>query len=171
MVTFTPTANLCGDDQGGFDYELSDGTSTDTGHVTVDITCVNDEPVAGDDDASGTEDSDVTISDAALLGNDSDADGTPASPPSPTRRAAPSSLVAGTITFVPDANLCGDDAASFDYTVEDGDGGTTRAPSPSTSPASTTCPWQSRTRPRSMPTRPLPSTTCSPTTPTPTTTR
>ena len=33
------------------------------------------------------------------------------------------SLTTGTITFVPTANLCGDDAACFDYTVEDGNGG------------------------------------------------
>ena len=33
-------------------------------------------------------------------------------------------LDAGKITFTPDPDLCGDDAASFDYTVEDGNGGT-----------------------------------------------
>ena len=29
----------------------------------------------------------------------------------------------GTVTFTPDADLCGDGAAGFDYTVEDGNGG------------------------------------------------
>jgi VCBS repeat-containing protein len=34
----------------GFDYTVDDGNgSTDTGHVTVDITCVDDAPVANDD--------------------------------------------------------------------------------------------------------------------------
>ena len=130
MVTFTPTADLCGDDAGSFDYELSDGTSTDTGHVTVDITCVNDAPVAVDDDASGTEDTDVEIDAADLLDDDTDVD------PGDTlrvtavsnARAAPSPSTAGTITFTPTADLCGDDAASFDYTVEDGHGGSDTGP-------------------------------------------
>ncbi len=125
VVTFTPAADLCGDNEGGFDYELSDGTGTDTGHVTVDITCVNDDPVAGDDDASGTEDTDVTISDADLLLNDADVDGTPAVTGVGSPLGGTVSLDAGTITFVPAADLCGDDAASFEYTVEDGDGGST----------------------------------------------
>ena len=93
--------------------------------VTVDITCVNDEPVAGDDDASGTEDTDVTISDGDLAANDTDADGDTLTVTGVDNASGGTvSLDAGTITFIPDANLCGDDAACFDYTVDDGDGGT-----------------------------------------------
>ena len=55
-VDFTPTANLCGLDAASFVYTVSDGTDTDTGTVTIDLTCVNDPPVATDDNASGTED-------------------------------------------------------------------------------------------------------------------
>ena len=45
----------------GFDYAISDGNGgIDTGHVTVDLACANDAPVAVDDTASGTEDVPVT---------------------------------------------------------------------------------------------------------------
>ena len=124
-VTFTPPADVCGDNLATFDYSISDGNGgTDSASATVDITCVNDDPVAGDDEASGTEDNDVTIVASTLLDDDTDEDndhgdltvtgvangvgGTP-------------SLDSGTITFTPDADVCGD--ATFDYTVEDGDGG------------------------------------------------
>jgi hypothetical protein len=42
-VTFTPTANFNGT-TAGFDYTLSDGELTDTGHVTVTVNAVNDAP-------------------------------------------------------------------------------------------------------------------------------
>ena len=49
-VTFTPTADLCGPGAGSFDYLVVDGNGgSDSGHVTVDITCVDDAPVANDD--------------------------------------------------------------------------------------------------------------------------
>jgi VCBS repeat-containing protein len=41
-VTFTPTANFNG--TAGFDYTLSDGALTDTGHVSVTVDAVNDAP-------------------------------------------------------------------------------------------------------------------------------
>jgi hypothetical protein len=124
VVTFTPAANLCGDNAGSFDYEVSDGTSTDTGTVTVDITCVNDLPVASDDDGAGTEDTTVTIAAADLATDDTDADlDTLAVSGVSSPVGGTVSLDAGTITFVPTANLCGDNAGSFVYTVEDGKGG------------------------------------------------
>src|SRR4030095_12211054 len=45
FVRFTPTADLCGAGAGRYDYTVSDGSLTDSGRVTVDITCVNDAPV------------------------------------------------------------------------------------------------------------------------------
>ena len=68
VVTFTPDANLCGDGAGGFDYVISDGHGdSDTGHATVNITCVDDAPHAVNDSASGTEDTDVVIAGADLV--------------------------------------------------------------------------------------------------------
>ncbi|HYD11759.1 MAG TPA: Ig-like domain-containing protein, partial [Allosphingosinicella sp.] len=44
-VTFTPALNFNG--VAGFDYVVSDGSGTDTGHATVNVTSVNDAPVIG----------------------------------------------------------------------------------------------------------------------------
>ena len=123
VVTFTPTGDLCGDAAGGFDYTVSDGTTTDTGHVTVDITCVNDAPVAVDDDASGTEDTDVEIDAADLLADDTDADDADTKALTGVANATGGTVAldGGTITFTPTGDLCGDGVAGFDYTLEDGD--------------------------------------------------
>jgi Ca2+-binding RTX toxin-like protein len=75
-VRFVPAGDLCGDDVAGFDYTVSDGTGlADQGHVVVDVTCVDDAPVAVDDSATVDEDSGATA--VAVLGNDSDADADP----------------------------------------------------------------------------------------------
>ena len=49
---------MCGDVT--FDYTVEDGDGSDTGTVTIDLTCVNEQPVANDDTLNGTEDTDVT---------------------------------------------------------------------------------------------------------------
>ena len=60
FVTFTPAADLCGLAAGGYDYTVSDGSLSDTGRVTVDITCVDDTPTAVDDAATVLEDAAAT---------------------------------------------------------------------------------------------------------------
>ena len=73
-ITFVPDANLCGDDAASFDYTVEDGDGgSATGTVTIDLTCVNDDPVASDDDATVTEDTATDVT-ASLLGNDTDVD-------------------------------------------------------------------------------------------------
>ena len=126
VVTFTPSADLCGTGEGGFDYERlrrHDDRLRATSPSTSPASTTR--PTAVDDDASGTEDTDVVITAADLAADDTDVD--PGDSLTVTAVSNPSggtvSLTAGTITFVPTANLCGDDAASFDYTVEDGNGG------------------------------------------------
>ena len=59
FVRFTPAANRCAPDGGSYNYTVSDGTLTDTGAVTVNITCVNDAPVADDETVTATEDTDL----------------------------------------------------------------------------------------------------------------
>jgi hypothetical protein len=79
-------------------------------------------PEAVDDDASGVEDTELTIAKATLLANDSDGgDG------GALELTAVSDASGGTVeiseanvVFHPAANLCGDNAASFRYTVSDG---------------------------------------------------
>jgi hypothetical protein len=118
VVTYTPDPEWCGAD--AFDYTVSDGLLDDIGTVLVTVDCVNDEPVAVDDIASGTEDTDVVVAKAALVGNDTDPDGPPLSV------AVVGNPVHGTVAisgpdviFTPAADYCG--TASFEYTVSDGD--------------------------------------------------
>ncbi|MGH9026190.1 MAG: Ig-like domain-containing protein, partial [Acidimicrobiia bacterium] len=73
-IHFVPALNLCGTGAGGFDYTVSDGQGgTDTGHVTVDVTCVDDPPAAVGDSATVLEDAAATAVD--VLANDPDPDG------------------------------------------------------------------------------------------------
>ena len=58
-----------------FTYTVSDGTSTDTATVTIDVTAANDPPVATDDTATVEEGDSVDIAASTLLANDSDAGG------------------------------------------------------------------------------------------------
>ena len=73
-VTFTPAANFHG--AASFTYTVSDGTATSNpATVTVNVTAVNDAPVANADTLAATEDTAVTYTAAQLLGNDTDVDG------------------------------------------------------------------------------------------------
>jgi hypothetical protein len=127
-ITFTPDANVCGTGAGSYDYTLSDGTNTATGHVSVDLTCVNDNPVANDDTVQAVEDTQLVISDlSTLTGNDTDVDGDTVSltgVSNPTGGTVAYDSDAGTVTFTPDANVCGTGAGGFDYAISDGNGGT-----------------------------------------------
>ena len=77
QITFTPTANLCGNNAGSYDYTVSDGNSgTDTGTVTIDLTCVDDAPVANDDSRTVAEDSGATTFNT-LRSNDTDVESDP----------------------------------------------------------------------------------------------
>jgi len=116
-VTFTPTANFNG--AAGFDYTVSDGTLTATGHVTVTVTAVNDAPVADDETGTTSRDVAITFTDAVLLAGDTDIDG------DTLAIVAVGGAVNGTVaraagvtTFTPSAGFSG--LASFTYTVTDG---------------------------------------------------
>jgi VCBS repeat-containing protein len=111
-----------------FTYTVSDGRGgTDDAAVTVTITGVNDTPVAVNDTASTSQNVPVTISVAALLSNDTDAD-------SQLTITGVSNFVDGTatlndngtptlssddtITFTPGEDVLG--TALFNYTLSDG---------------------------------------------------
>ena len=124
MVTFTPTANFNGN--ATFDYVVSDGAATDTGTVTVNVTPVNDNPVANADVQLTPEDTVLVVTQAMMTGNDTDVDtGTTLSvteASNPTNGTIAFNNTNGSVTFTPTANLNG--AGSFDYTLSDGAGGT-----------------------------------------------
>jgi large repetitive protein len=121
-ITYTPNANFNGTDT--VTYTITDGNGgTSTATVTITVAPVNDPPVAVNDIAATAEDQPVTIS---VLSNDSDADGDPltvtaATSPNGTAIINPD----GTITFTPGANFNG--PATINYTISDGNGGTSNA--------------------------------------------
>ena len=71
--TYTPNENFSGLD--GFTYNASDGTNTYGAQVTLDVSFVNDAPVAGDDAYVNTIGPDITVVAPGVLGNDGDPDG------------------------------------------------------------------------------------------------
>jgi large repetitive protein len=124
QVTFVPDANYHG--PAGFEYTVSDGYKTDVASVVVTVGSVNDAPVSVTDPASTDEDLPLTLAAASLVTNDSDVDGDSLSVTAVTAGATTHgtvALVAGTVTYSPDANFNG--AATFAYTASDGNGGTT----------------------------------------------
>ncbi len=127
-ITFTPTPNLCGTGAGGFDYTVSDGNgATDTGHVTVDITCIDDAPTAVDDTATVDEDSGANALD--VLANDSDPEGDAKSIEDVTQPGNGTVVITGGgtgLTYEPDANYCngGSPTDDFTYTLNGGSSAT-----------------------------------------------
>jgi autotransporter-associated beta strand protein/VCBS repeat-containing protein len=121
-ATFTPAANVCGVAAGGFDYTVTDGVDTGTAHVTVDITCLNDSPLASDDTITVAEDAVAANVTAAILANDVDPDNALAITAVGTGTGGGVQLTSGVVTFTPTANLCGVGAGSFTYTLDDGIG-------------------------------------------------
>lgn len=102
----------------------SDGTEQD---ITITINGSNDAPEGVDDTATTVSNAPVVIDTADLLANDSDAESDTLIIVSVTNPQNGDVVLNqnGTITFTPSSNFTG--AASFDYTVSDGNGGTETA--------------------------------------------
>ncbi len=118
-ITYTPDPNFNGSD--AFTYTLSDGNGgTDTANVSVQVTPINDQPLAVNDTAVTDEDAPITIN---VLTNDSDPDGDSLSITSVSTPAKGSAVDNGngTVTYTPDPDANGID--SFTYTISDGHGG------------------------------------------------
>ncbi len=124
---YDPADNF--NDTDSFTYTVSDGDGgTDTATVSITVRAVNDAPVAGDDSATTDEDEAVTID---VLNNtegkDTDVDGDTlniASVTQPTNGTA-TITTDGKVEYAPSANFNGTD--SFEYTVDDGNGGSDTA--------------------------------------------
>jgi Tfp pilus tip-associated adhesin PilY1 len=123
--TYTPNANFFGTETLSYvlDDGVGDGTKTDTATVTIDVTQVDDAPVAVDDTGSTPEDTSVDID---VFANDSEVDstGTNLSPGALTIKGIVQPAngtvtdIGGQLRYTPDADFFGAD--TFSYTVEDG---------------------------------------------------
>ncbi|EJE4730177.1 tandem-95 repeat protein [Vibrio parahaemolyticus] len=114
-VTYTPDDNYHGTDS--FTYIVTSGGVSESTTVSVDVTPVNDAPVAKDDIATTQEDTAVTID---VLPNDSDVDGDKLSIESASvpKEQGTVEVVNGKLVFTPAENFNGD--AEITYTVTDG---------------------------------------------------
>ncbi len=107
-----------------FTYKVNDGTADgNTVTVNINVTPVNENPVANDDFLTTNEDTPLTISFATLTANDTDPDGDTVIVFSAGSVSHGSlGLVGGNLVFTPEANYSG--PASFTYGVHDGNGHT-----------------------------------------------
>ncbi|EJL6388386.1 tandem-95 repeat protein, partial [Vibrio parahaemolyticus] len=114
-VTYTPNDNYVGKDT--FTYVVTSGGVSESTAVEVNVTPVNDAPVAKDDIATTQEDTAVTID---VLPNDTDVDGDKLSIQSASVPEAQGKveIVEGKLVFTPSENFNGD--AEITYTITDG---------------------------------------------------
>ncbi|PWT51227.1 RTX toxin, partial [Vibrio parahaemolyticus] len=114
-VTYTPNDNYHGIDS--FTYIVTSGGVSESTTVEVNVTPVNDAPVAKDDTAITDEDTPVTID---VLPNDNDIDGDKLSIQSASVPEAQGKveIVDGKLVFTPAENFNGQ--AEITYTVTDG---------------------------------------------------
>ncbi len=115
-VTYTPDDNYVGKDT--FTYVVTSGGVSESTTVTVNVTPVNDAPVAKDDIATTQENTAVTID---VLTNDTDVDGDKLSIESASvpKEQGTVEVVDGKLVFTPAENFNGD--AEITYTVTDGE--------------------------------------------------
>ncbi|HCH0321828.1 TPA: tandem-95 repeat protein, partial [Vibrio parahaemolyticus] len=115
-VTYTPDDNYVGEDT--FTYIVTSGGVSESTTVEVNVTPVNDAPVAKDDIATTQEDTAVTID---VLPNDTDADGDKLSIESASvpKEQGTVEVVDGKLVFTPAENFNGH--AEITYTVTDGE--------------------------------------------------
>ncbi len=118
-ITYTPDVDFIGVDT--FTYTVTDADNrTDTATVTVEVTNVQDPPVARVDSRTTTED--VALPSIDVLANDTDADNDTLSVVSARADAGTVSINAdGTLNYVPPLNASGTDEIT--YTISDGNGG------------------------------------------------
>ena len=119
-VVYTPEANYAGPDS--FDYTLIDGNGQETtGTVSVEVSEVNDAPVANGDTVTTAGATPVTID---VLANDTDVDGDALSVSGVSQPAHGDVAITadGQVTYTPHLETSGEQ--TFAYTMSDGRGGT-----------------------------------------------
>jgi VCBS repeat-containing protein len=120
-LIYTPPTGFSGTDT--FTYTITDGTSSDTATVTIDVRQPpppNNLPIAANDTLTITQGTTVPID---VLANDSDPDGDTLTLVSFTNPNSGGTLIrdGNTLTYTPPANFIGNDG--FQYIVQDSQGG------------------------------------------------
>ena len=122
-TTYQPNAGYSGPD--GFQFKANDG-QLDSTAATVSITVnhVNGAPVAGNDSATTSPATAVTVN---VLGNDSDPDNDPLTVTAVSAASHGTAVVNAdnTVTYTPTSGYSGPD--TFNYAVSDGNGGAASA--------------------------------------------
>jgi len=121
--TYVPDSGYVGSES--FTYVVSDGNGgTANGTVTITVTPVQHDPVAGNDSYSTPQDTQLDVSAPGVLANDGDQDGntitletTPVTPPA---NGSVSLAADGSFTYTPTSGFTGTD--SFTYRIDDGTG-------------------------------------------------
>jgi len=126
-VVFTPDLNYNG--TSSFSYTVSDGAGgTSQARVNLTFNPINDAPVANDELIWGKQGVSYTLTQAALLANDTDVE-SPAllriSAVSNVQHGAAVLNADGSVRFTPEGGYAG--RGGFDYLVQDPDGATTTA--------------------------------------------
>lgn len=126
-IVFTPDLNFNG--SASFTYTVSDGVGGESqATVNLNFNAVNDAPVANSELVWGKRDVGYTLTQAALLANDTDVESPQAlhiSAISNVQHGAATLDANGNVRFTPDAGYAG--RGSFDYVVQDPEGATSTA--------------------------------------------
>lgn len=124
VYSYTPSPDFFGTDT--FQFTADDGTDqSDPATVTIEVSPVNDAPVAMDDATQTSHRNPVTV---YVLANDSDADGdalTITTVVTPANGTATISSGGTSITYTPASKITAPE--TFSYTISDGRGGTATA--------------------------------------------
>ncbi len=122
--TFTPDANFNGTDS--FTYSVSDGNGGVTeGTVNINVSAVNDAPVAANSSFNTTEEVAVTTGNVLTSATDLDGDELTVSDFEQPAHGTVEYNNDGTFSYTPDQDFSGSD--SFTYTISDGNGGSSIA--------------------------------------------
>jgi hypothetical protein len=117
QITYTPDPDFSG--QAVIHYTVADGTGTlDTAQVTIQVTPVNDAPIAVNDLRTTSNGMPLTLSTAVLLANDQDVDQDTLTITQVSHAQQGTVVLSGDqITFTPTSSAT---PGGFDYTVSDG---------------------------------------------------
>ena len=117
--SYIPNADYCGPDS--FTYHANDGTAdSNIATVTIDVICVNDAPVADNDNYSTNEDTVLNEAAPGVLGEDTDVDGDSLTAvlDTTTTNGTLTLNADGSFDYTPTPDYCGSD--SFTYHANDG---------------------------------------------------